>query len=621
MNIIKKLIAISVVVCFIICNIINVFAGGVDYDDKSINVKGGSLIFKTTDSASPETGLLKYSGYPTEFTVPDKVTLSGYNYYGGETFNDWEKDVTRIWNKAFVDSTCVKKVVIGENILTVGNFAFSNCPNLESFEIKGANTAIGTGAFLNCPKLIMICPVDSIAQKYCISNNIPYKNWSGGSVYYPEETKAPQEESEQQQQTEPEEESVPKAEYVYNAEDQIPNLPWQTLDTVVDTETAVAAVKEAAAAAGNTPTDEDYLTVFAEEAIARAATINIEDAKNIEINEEAIKSSASLADETAKQVLASSEKIGAGRKLRTTVRFKTNSDDDLTVVKSNIGNATDNIEVVTPYVRVSCNDDNVATMTFSKQENNKVKINFDEKSNIKGIKVNLPVSGDTTYKAVADEDNNILGGKYNPADSTISAKIKDSSVFSVVDNEKEFSDIKEKSAEMQNAIKLLASKGIISGTSTAEFSPDSSISRAEVAAIILRTLSELDENADGGFTDVSKSDWFYGVAGSSKNAGIINGYEDNTFRGKVVIPKDQIVSVSARVLKNEMGYYDVADVEKVLSVYGDSADISQWAKSDVALATDANMVIKRTDSLFGGKEEMTRGDAAIILKRLFDKVW
>lgn len=104
----------------------------------------------------------------------------------------------------------------------------------------------------------------------------------------------------------------------------------------------------------------------------------------------------------------------------------------------------------------------------------------------------------------------------------MSASVFKTGYYYIVDNEKDFSDIKDKSAEMQEAIKLLASKGIIGGTSETEFSPDKSISRAEVAAIILRTLSKLDESADGGFSDVVKSNWFYGTAGSAKNAGIIN---------------------------------------------------------------------------------------------------
>lgn len=70
-----------------------------------------------------------------------------------------------------------------------------------------------------------------------------------------------------------------------------------------------------------------------------------------------------------------------------------------------------------------------------------------------------------------------------------------------------------------------------------------------------------------------------------------------------------------------MNYFDVIDAEKILSAYGDSTNIANWAKNDVALAIDINMVIRRTDSLFGGEDEMTRGDVAIILKSLFDKVW
>lgn len=90
---------------------------------------------------------------------------------------------------------------------------------------------------------------------------------------------------------------------------------------------------------------------------------------------------------------------------------------------------------------------------------------------------------------------------------------------------------------------------------------------------------------------------------------------------KTQLNKVQIVPVTSRILKNKINYFDVIDAEKILSAYGDSTNIANWAKNDVALATDINMVIRRTDSLFGGEDEMTRGDAAIILKSLFDKVW
>ncbi len=90
---------------------------------------------------------------------------------------------------------------------------------------------------------------------------------------------------------------------------------------------------------------------------------------------------------------------------------------------------------------------------------------------------------------------------------------------------------------------------------------------------------------------------------------------------KTQLNKVQIVPVTSRILKNKINYFDVIDAEKILSAYGDSTNIANWAKNDVALATDINMVIRRTDSLFGENDDMTRDDVAIILKRLFDKIW
>ena len=110
------------------------------------------------------------------------------------------------------------------------------------------------------------------------------------------------------------------------------------------------------------------------------------------------------------------------------------------------------------------------------------------------------------------------------------------------------------------------------------FSPNATITRAEIAALITRTLARFDPNADGGFNDVLRSDWFFGAAGSASRHGIMGGTSAVTFEPRVNIPKDQIVAVSARVLSNEMRFRDPA----------------------------------RT---------MTRGDAAIILHRMFMRIW
>lgn len=49
--------------------------------------------------------------------------------------------------------------------------------------------------------------------------------------------------------------------------------------------------------------------------------------------------------------------------------------------------------------------------------------------------------------------------------------------------------------------------------------------------------------------------------------------------------------------------------------------VVDWAQKEVALATKENLVVYRTDGTFKGSSGMTRGDAAIVVYRLFQKIW
>lgn len=70
-----------------------------------------------------------------------------------------------------------------------------------------------------------------------------------------------------------------------------------------------------------------------------------------------------------------------------------------------------------------------------------------------------------------------------------------------------------------------------------------------------------------------------------------------------------------------MKYKDPKDTIVYLNSYKDNTKIALWAKGDISLATRENLVLKRVDGNFLGDDYMTRGDAAIIIKRLFDKIW
>ena len=101
----------------------------------------------------------------------------------------------------------------------------------------------------------------------------------------------------------------------------------------------------------------------------------------------------------------------------------------------------------------------------------------------------------------------------------------------------------------------------------------------------------------------------------------MNGTSATTFAPNVNIPKDQIVCVAARVLRNEMGYKNPTNINGELGKYKDASSLAEWSRVDIALATRENLVVRHGDGNFRPNTTMTRGDAAIVLYRMFLKIW
>ena len=300
----------------------------------------------------------------------------------------------------------------------------------------------------------------------------------------------------------------------------------------------------------------------------------------------------------------------------------------LTVTLQELGSDTENVPVDTTLAAGVRNfaegyetvDMGISDISVLANPVKKVKVNFPGGKMTNAVTVSLPSGGgDKIYQAVVKDGGKATASKYNPATTAIDGKINTSGTYSVQTNQKNFSDIANKSEEMQKAIRYLASKGIINGTTETTFSPDQTISRAQIASLMVQALGKMDNSATANFTDVPKNAWYYHQAASSQKHGLFSGYEDNTFRGGNVIQKDQLVNVAGNVLVKEMGYKAPGNPSTYLSKYSDN--VAGWAQPMVALATKENLVVYRTNGTFGGKGTMTRGDAAIIIYRLFMKIW
>ena len=171
-----------------------------------------------------------------------------------------------------------------------------------------------------------------------------------------------------------------------------------------------------------------------------------------------------------------------------------------------------------------------------------------------------------------------------------------------------FKDAKSHWANVE--ISQMATMGYLKG-SDGNFRPNDYITRAEFVSLIAR-IKGLDLNGknDINFKDISDSAWYAKSVSAVSKAGFAKGYPDNTFRPNAYISRQEIGSVIGSLIETEMG---PSKIESVLSIYKD--EVSDWAELGVAKSTDRGIIKGVSEGVFGGKQNATRAQVAVMLLR------
>ncbi len=162
-----------------------------------------------------------------------------------------------------------------------------------------------------------------------------------------------------------------------------------------------------------------------------------------------------------------------------------------------------------------------------------------------------------------------------------------------------FEDVPE-GAFYAEPIRVLASRGILFGTSPTTFDPDRPITRAEFTAIAMR-FSKGDLSGENIFVDVPEGTWYYDVIVGSIKYGWIYGYQDGSHRFG---PDDTITRAEATCIANRMlgrlpdGAY-IAEHKDELKLFSDVSE-EHFAWRDIVEATNAHDYVKD-----GGYEDWT----------------
>lgn len=167
-------------------------------------------------------------------------------------------------------------------------------------------------------------------------------------------------------------------------------------------------------------------------------------------------------------------------------------------------------------------------------------------------------------------------------------------VFSSLPMASAFDDIA--GLECEQDVRLLSALGIVEGKSFTGFSPGDNLTRAEMVAILLRTMA-INEPRIGYeivFSDVSDEYWAYYEIAFAYKMGIINGVGDRLFAPEKPVTYNQAIKMIVMILGHEAeaemkggyptGYYYVAN------------------KLDLLDGVD-----------FKGDKDVTRGEMAILV--------
>lgn len=101
------------------------------------------------------------------------------------------------------------------------------------------------------------------------------------------------------------------------------------------------------------------------------------------------------------------------------------------------------------------------------------------------------------------------------------------------------------SAPYAEAVEHLNEAGIMKGSSSGNFNPNSTVTRAEMATILCNAVNEIDNIVPVGdiFTDVSKDHWASGYIARASTLGFISGYGDGRFGVNDEVTYEQAITM------------------------------------------------------------------------------
>lgn len=159
------------------------------------------------------------------------------------------------------------------------------------------------------------------------------------------------------------------------------------------------------------------------------------------------------------------------------------------------------------------------------------------------------------------------------------------------------------------AIQYLNESGLIKGYPNGTFKPNHSLTRAEAASLIARTLN-LKATKPNPFTDVNKNNFAYDDIAAVAEKGIVVGREDGKFHPNGELTRAEMASILTRA-------FTLAKETNASNQFSDVL-ISHWAYDAIVQLVESELTSGYPDGTFKPSNRITRAEFAVFLDRVLN---
>lgn len=157
----------------------------------------------------------------------------------------------------------------------------------------------------------------------------------------------------------------------------------------------------------------------------------------------------------------------------------------------------------------------------------------------------------------------------------------------------------------ESSIKYLLKEGILKGYNDSTFRPEDYIDRSSAAVILAKVLGLETGECKKEFADQIPQ-WAKGYIMALRQAGIIDGFEDNTFKGHKKMTREEMVVMIMKAL-------EYPNVEFKNTLFKDNDKIGKWARAYVEKASQLKLIKGYEDESFRPDNMAKRGEFVEII--------